>query len=117
MAGSERCVSHLRIAHRKTTLSPQLADQLALMRRSGVPLATACAAVNVSRGTLYRWLARPELEFVSFRERVDQARAEGEATLVLRIARESESHWQAAAWLLAHEHPAEFGPLSDRPAV
>jgi hypothetical protein len=34
MAGSDLCSSHLRIAHRKTNLTPQLADQLALLLRS-----------------------------------------------------------------------------------
>lgn len=95
---------------------PQVAERLALMLRSGVPLATAAAAVNVPRATLHRWLARPEPEYVSFREQVEQARAEGEAALVLRIARESATRWQSAAWLLERIAPAQYGPPGDRPA-
>jgi hypothetical protein len=116
MTGSDLCSSHLRIAHRKTTLTPQVAERLALMLRSGVPLTTAAAAVNLSRSTLHRWLARPEPLYVAFREQVEQARAEGEAALVLRIARESASGWQSAAWLLERIAPERYGRLSDRPS-
>lgn len=120
MAGSDLCSSHLRIAHRKTTLTPQLADQLAPMLRRGLPLATAAAAVNLPRSTLHRWLARPEPVYVAFRERVEQARAEGEVALVLRIARESTTRWQSAAWLLERIAPERYGrPATDdapRPA-
>jgi hypothetical protein len=117
MAGSDRCVSHLRIAHRKTTLTPQVAERLALMLRSGVPIATACAAVGVSRASFHRWVAREEPEYVSFREQVEQARAEGEAALVLRIARESATRWQSAAWLLTQIAPDRYGRSGDRPAI
>lgn len=117
MSGSDLCASHLRIAHRKTTLTPQVAEQLALVLRSGVPPATAAAAVNVSRSTLHRWLARPEPLYVAFREQVEQARAEGEAALVLRIARESATRWQSAAWLLERIAPARYGRPGDRHAT
>jgi hypothetical protein len=115
MAGSERCASHLRIAHRKTALTPAVAEQLALMLRAGVPLATAAAAVNVPRPTLYRWLARPEPMFVAFADRVERARAEGEAALVLQIVRESATRWQSAAWLLERINPGQYGRPGDRP--
>jgi hypothetical protein len=114
MAGADRCSAHLRIAHRKTTLTPQLAEQLALLLRTGVPLATAAAAVNVSRSTMYRWLARPEPTYVSFRERVEQSRAQGEVALVLQIARDSTTRWQSAAWLLERLAPEVYGRPSDR---
>jgi hypothetical protein len=114
MVGSDRCVSHLRIAHRKTTLTPQLGERLALMLRSGVPLATAAAAVNVSRATLYRWLARPEPLYVAFREQIEKARAQGEVALVHQIVRESEERWESAASLLERLDPEQFGPPGDR---
>ena len=117
MPGSDRRVSHLGIAHRKTSLTPQVSDRIALMLRSGVPIGTACAAVGVSKTTFHRWITRDEPLYVAFREQVERARAEGEAALVLRIASESATHWQAAAWILARSSPAQFGPPGNRPAA
>lgn len=111
MAGSDRCSAHLRIAHRKTSLTTEVADRLALMIRSGVPIGVACAAVNVSRASFHRWLNRDEPEFRAFQEQVGQARAQGEAALVLPIVRESATHWQTAAWLLEPRRPRRRGRL------
>jgi hypothetical protein len=71
----------------------------------------------VSRPTLYRWLAREEPLFVSFRDRVEQARAKGELALVLQIVRETPTRWQSAAWLLERIAPERYGRLRDRLAA
>jgi hypothetical protein len=115
MAGSDRCSAHLRIAHRKTTLTTEVADRLALMLRSGVPLSTAAATLNLSRATLYRWLAREEPLYVAFQEQISDARAKGELALVAAVIRQSETRWQSAAWLLERLDPEQFGPPGDRP--
>jgi hypothetical protein len=117
VAGSDRCSSHLRLAGRKTTLTPQVADELTLMLTRGVPVGVACAAAGVSRPTLYRWLAREEPRFVAFRERIEQARAKGELALVLQIVRETPTRWQSAAWLLERIAPERYGRPGDRPAT
>jgi hypothetical protein len=69
----------------------------------------------VSRATLYRWLARDEPEFVAFQEQIEQARAQGEVVLVLRIIRESAVNWESAAWMLERLAPAQYGRPGDRP--
>jgi hypothetical protein len=117
MAGSNRCSSHLRIAHRKTSLTPRVTDEIALMLRRGVPVGVACAAVNVSRATYYRWLERDEPLYVQFRERVGQAQAKGELALVLDVLRAGRTEWRACAWLLERTKPEQFGRVIDRPAA
>jgi hypothetical protein len=117
VAGSDRCSSHLRLAGRKTTLTPRIVDELTLMLAHGVPVGVACPAAGVSRQTLYRWLGREEPLFVSFRERIEQARAKGELALVLQIVRESATRWQSAAWLLERIAPERYGRVSDRLAA
>jgi hypothetical protein len=115
VAGSDRCSSHLRLAGRKPKLTTETADQLVAMLRSGVPLGVALATVNVGKQTFYRWVARSEPRFVVFRERVEQARAVGEAALFARVALGPEMPWQSAAWLLERQWPERWAPISRRP--
>jgi hypothetical protein len=104
----------MRIAHRKTSLTPQVIDRLALLLRGGIPLATACAALNVPRSTFYDWLNRDGPLNVQLRERIGQAQARGELALVLDVIRASRFRWQAAAWLLERTKPESFGRVTDR---
>ena len=116
VAGSDRCSSHLRLAGRKTTLTPRVVDKLTLLLANGVPVNVAAAAAGVSRATLYRWLGREEPQFAELRARVAEARAQGELALVLQIVRESRTRWQSAAWLLERIAPERYGRPGDRPA-
>jgi hypothetical protein len=118
--GSTLCSSHLRLAGRKTSLTPQLADRLEGLFRTGTPVATAVAAVGLARSTYYDWLDRGEGEqsvprLAAFRARMELARGEGEAVLVARISRAAAEDWRAAAWLLERGAPARWARPSQRP--
>ena len=114
MAGSDLCVSHLRRVGRKTKLTTELTDQLVSMLRGGVPVPTAIAAVNLSKSAYYEWLASTRPQHVRFAERVEEARAFGEAVLVSRISDASRGNWAAAAWLLERTVPERYARLSQR---
>lgn len=60
--------------------------------------------------TYLRRVARPEPLYVAFRERIDQARAVGEAAL----AREARTDWRAAAFLLERTAPERWARISHR---
>jgi hypothetical protein len=113
------CVSHLggRVG-RKTVLNAELTDRIAQMLRAGNYVEVACAAVGVNRCTFYDWYARGEEGvpglYKDFRERVDQARAEGEARNVALVAKAASRTWQAAAWMLERQYPERWGRPSQR---
>jgi hypothetical protein len=117
MPGVDLCSSHLRVVGRKTRLTPELADQLVSLLRGGVPLATALAAVNLPKSTYYDWVGAMTPVSLRFVERVEEARAFGEAALVSRIASASREKWEAAAWLLERTVPERYARLSQRAAA
>jgi len=117
MPGADLCRSHLARTGRKTTLNDQTTDRLVQLLRGGVPVRTAIATVNVPKSTYYAWLESADPVHVRFAERVAEAQAFGEATLVSRIANASAVSWQAAAWLLERTVPERYARLSQRAAA
>lgn len=83
----------------------------------------ACEAVDVPKGTFYRWLAHGEDEIARnvegeyriFRDAVQRARARGKVNLHGRIVAASidgpnhPAEWKAAAWLLERRWPESYG--------
>jgi hypothetical protein len=120
MEGSDRCVSHVGPVGRKTLLTSEVAEQLVAMLRAGNYLNVALRAVSVSRQTFHDWMRRgrsdepSDVEFRLLRDRVQQARAQGEARAVAAIAQAATSSWQAAAWLLERQYPERWGRVSVR---
>jgi hypothetical protein len=120
MLGADRCSSHLGLAGRPTLLTPELGDRLVLMLSAGNYLHVALAAVSVGAQTFRDWMARglsgklADEPFRELRERVEQARAEGEVRLVTSIARAAQDDWRAALALLEREYPDRWGPVSVR---
>jgi hypothetical protein len=115
---SDRCVQHQAHANpggRPPMLSDELADTLVSMLRAGNYVGVATQAARISRATFGVWMrrgesSRPEDEpYRLLRERVEQARAEGEVRNVAQIARAAAESWQAAAWLLERQYPERWG--------
>ena len=115
--GSERCSIHLRGTQigRPTKLTPDVADLLVQMLRAGNYVGVSCHAARITRRTFAEWMkrglsSRPEDEiYREFRERAEQARAEGEVRNVTSIASAARESWQAAAWLLERQYPERWG--------
>jgi len=115
--GLDRCSIHSRGTQigRPSKLTPDVADQIVAMLRAGNYVGVACHAARVARRTFGDWLnrglsSRPEdAPYREFRERVEQARAEGEVRNVTAIAKAAVESWQAAAWLLERQYPERWG--------
>jgi len=116
MPGSNRCSAHLRRVGRPVSFTAAVADQIVGVVASGVQLSTALSIVGVPRSTYYDWIERRESMFMDFAKRVEAARAQGQAQLVLEIVRASRTEWRAAALLLEQIAPQRWAPLPDRPA-
>ena len=94
---------------------------LGVLRVGGYPQAAAGVA-GIHPKTLARWLARgnpdgsdpADAPYRAFRQRVDQARAEGETRNVAIIAQAAAQNWQAAAWLLERQFPERWARVSQR---
>jgi hypothetical protein len=101
-------------------LTPELADKLISLLKAGNYVAVAVRAAGISRALFYKWLDRgasdaPEdAAYAELRERVERAKAEGEARNVAQIASAARENWQAAAWMLERMYPDRWGRGSVR---
>jgi hypothetical protein len=68
--------------------------------------------VGIHVTTFEKWMQRGAEEEVGphreLRDRIERARAEGEARNVALIAKAATDSWQAAAWLLERQHPERW---------
>jgi hypothetical protein len=120
--GSDRCATHLGLSRNHSTLTPEVAERIAQVVAAGNYIGTACAAAGVARQTFYGWWKRGDPDgtdpadagYRAFRERIERAQAEGEARLVMLIARSAAESWQAATWLLERQYPERWARISQR---
>jgi hypothetical protein len=121
LTGATKCAFH-NAGHvgAKSTLTPELADRLVALIKAGNYITVAVRACGISRALLYQWLARGEslaesdAAYAELRERVENAKAEGEARNVASIANAARDNWLAAAWLLERQYPDRWGRASVR---
>jgi transposase len=106
---------------RPTKLSPEVTEQVTRLLRVGNTVEIAAEAAGISRATFFNWMDRGLLDgsdneiHRDFRDAVEQARAEAEATLVARIAKAAQNgSWSAAAWLLERRSPENWAKVSER---
>jgi hypothetical protein len=119
--GGDKCSFHKdgKIGH-EPKLTPELSEKLVSLLRAGNYTAVAVRACGISRALFYQWLDRgvsddpADAEYVVLRERVELAKAEGEARNVAAIAAAARENWQAAAWLLERQYPDRWGRSSVR---
>lgn len=118
--GGAECALHRDGNVEPSKLTVELADQLVALLRAGNYVTTAARAVGISRKLFYDWMDRGESAlpvdepYRDLRERVELARAEGEARNVAAIAAAARENWQAAAWLLERQYPERWGRVSVR---
>jgi transposase len=122
--GSTYCIAHIGRVRRQPALTPEITARIANIVSSGSYLTTAIAAAGVPRQTFYGWWKRgdpdgedpSEAGFRDMRERIERARAEGEARNVAVIAKAAQdANWQAAAWMLERSFPERWARPSQRP--
>jgi transposase len=96
-------------------------EQVTRLLRVGNTVEIAAEAAGISRATFFNWMDRGLLDgsdneiHRDFRDAVEQARAEAEATLVARIAKAAQNgSWSAAAWLLERRSPENWAKVSER---
>ena len=110
--GESKCSAHLGTAHRPTKLDEHMEERILTAIRAGNYPTTAARMAGIHATTLASWRERGELgqePFCSFLERMEKARAEGEVSLVARIAQAGRETWQANAWLLERQYPDRWG--------
>jgi hypothetical protein len=116
MPGVTLCAVH--VHHRpnpRALLTDAIAARLIALLRAGNYDSTAARACGVGARTVRGWLERGRSDReqdAPYREllaRVEQARAEGEAVHVARIAKAAEEDWRASAWYLERAYPERWG--------
>ena len=113
---------------RPLKLDRRITDQIVVFIRAGNFTDTAARASGISPSTFYMWQQKgqaavavadetgrrvpaPDVPFVEFALAVEKARAEAEATMVLRIVQAAvdPKTWQAAAWYLERVNRERWG--------
>jgi transposase len=121
-----RCVSHVAgLVGRKSKLEEAITDRLVGLLKAGNYIDVALTAAGVGRSTFYDWLERGTSEgtaqadapYREFRERIEQARAEGEARNVAIVMKAATSDWKAAAWMLERSYPERWARTTQRPVA
>lgn len=127
VAGAEMCTVHLGApVGRPAKLDDAVTVTMVEILRFGGYVETAAAAAGVARATFHAWIERGGAEgtkaedapYREFRERIELARAEGEAHNVELIAKAATKDWKAAAWMLERQFPERWaGPIGRRTAA
>lgn len=73
--------------------------------RNGCTREAAAGVAGVGRATLYRWLAADE----TFRDAVEKAENEAEASFTAAVVAATQKNWQAAAWWLERRRHESYG--------
>lgn len=71
----------------------------------GLTFGLAAALAGISPDTLTNWRKR----YADFSERVEQAEALGALANLDKVRRAGDDDWRAAAWILEHRHPHQYG--------
>lgn len=118
--GAELCAVHLGApVGRPVKLTDSVTNRICEIIRAGGYVETAAAVAGISKATYHDWIKRgdpagvkaADAPFRDFRDKVEQAKAEGEATLVTRLAIAAQKDWKAAAWMLERQYPDRWaGP-------
>jgi hypothetical protein len=123
--GTDRCWTHLalddpdmqRPGRPGKLLTEETIGQLVAMLRMGNYVHVACRAAGISLDTYEAWLRQGrtgEQPYAELVDRVERARAEGQARHVTLISQAAASDWHAASWLLERQHPQLWGAVSVR---
>jgi hypothetical protein len=73
--------------------------------RRGLTYRLAAARAGLHQDTITDWKAKHS----DFSERLFVAEAEAAQEALDKIRKASDDDWRAAAWILEHRHPADFG--------
>jgi hypothetical protein len=98
---------------RKTKYTPERVEVILGAISEGMTYRLAAAAAGISDDTLTIWKARHS----DFSERLMAVEAEAALKAMKRINRAANDDWRAAAWILEHRHPEDYGKLLTRAEV
>lgn len=91
---------------RPTKYSEDVAKEIAEGIKLGLTYDLAAQLGGISEDTFSRWRKR----YADFADRIAKAEALGARSCLARIHKESqEGDWRAAAWILEHRHPHQYG--------
>ena len=99
---------------RKIELTEALIDRLASAIGVGATWHLASAYAGISKDTLDRWRkqmvgAAPGTLLAALRERLSQAEGQASVRWLALIGQAAPQDWRAAAWLLSHRYPDQYG--------
>jgi hypothetical protein len=100
---------------RDTKLDKEVQDALVRLISQGSTIRDACAAASIAASTYYVWRQRGEVEplgiYSDFVQALDQAVAAAKVALISSVHKSGKKQWRAAAWMLSHRYPDEYGAL------
>lgn len=93
------------MADRRTKYTPERRDIIVDGVRNGLTYRLAAAKAGIHEDTVTDWKSKHP----DFSERLLVAEAEAAQEALVRIGSASKDDWRAAAWILEHRHPNDYG--------
>ena len=95
-------------------LTPKLANKIIKYVKAGNYAQTVCQLVGIHNSTYTRWMQRAkkgERPFAQFAQRIEQAKANAELSMVLELRKAGKEtrNWGALKFLLERTRPENFG--------
>lgn len=97
---------------RKPKLTHELETRLIALLGAGVPREVACAGVGIDSRTLRIWMTKAregEPGFVEFADKVTEAQANAQASMLVQIRKAGSKDWKAIAWMLERVFSERYG--------
>lgn len=97
---------------RRSKLTRDLESRLLHLVRYGVPLEVACHGAGVEGRTIRIWRRRAaegDKRFAEVCMKIDKARAEVQANMLVQIRAHGKKDWRALAWVLERAFGEHFG--------
>ena len=108
------------MASNRFAFTPEIGERVLKAIRNGCTRETAARSAGISGPTLSKYIKRGrngDPRLAEFAEKLKNAEAELEETIVGKLISAGEKHWQCWAWWLERKYPERWGRRGDPSTV
>lgn len=105
LARREAASTQVNSSKTRTKYCTEIVDAICDGLVAGLSIKAVCGIVNIDESTFYKWKEK----YPGFKEAVDSTRPAFEAQMLEIIKEQAYNDWRAAAWILKHRYPKDWG--------